>query len=332
MTVPLGVLSTAHVHTDGFATLLDRREDVEFVGVADDDAERGRATADQYDVPYMETDALLAAVDGALVFSTNTTHGRWVRAAAEAGVDVLCEKPLATDLAEARRLVEVCEAAGVALGMNMPLPYTEPARYARNAYEDGAIGELTMAAGTNRAKFRNRHETGWSADPEHAGGGAVMDHTVHVVDLVRWITGREVAEVHAELATMHDGPEVEDVNVLSMALDDGTPFTLDGSWDRPENWDYWGDATLNLVGTEGEVGVDCFDYKLRETHDAGEDAGIDSVYWGALPNERMLDDFLDTVRNGTAPEITGRDGLREAAVCLAAYESAKAGEPVPVEY
>ncbi|WP_433627552.1 Gfo/Idh/MocA family protein [Halomicrococcus sp. NG-SE-24] len=332
MTVSLGVLSTAHVHADGFAALLDRREDVEFVGVADADADRGREAADRYGVPYMATEELLAAVDGALVFSTNTTHERWVTAAADAGVDVLCEKPLATSRSTARRLVERCKDAGVALGMNMPLPFSEPARAARRAYRNDTIGDLTLATGTNRARFRNRHEDGWSADPERAGGGAVMDHTVHVVDLVRWITGREVTEVHAELATMRDGPEVEDINVLSMELDDGTPFTLDGSWDRPDNWDYWGDATLNLVGTAGELTVDCFDYKLRETRDVGEDPGIDSVYWGELPNEELLADFVETVRTGRSPTITGEDGFREAAVCVAAYESAEAGEPVSVDY
>lgn len=332
MTTRLGILSTAHVHTDGFATLLNRREDIEFVGIADNDKERGRAVADRYEVPFYSREDLLASVDGGLVFSTNTTHVPWVEAAADAGVDILCEKPLATELDAARDLVETCDRAGIALAMNMPLPYTKPAQRAKAAFQEGVIGDLRMVTGTNRARLRNRHETGWSADPEHAGGGAVMDHTVHIVDLVRWITDREVSSVYAELATMHDALTVEDVNVLSMELDDGTPFTLDGSWDRPEHWDYWGDATLDIVGTDGELEVDCFDYKLRETRDTGDSPGINSVYWGALPNDAMLDDFVDTVREGTAPLVTGQDGLREAAVCLAAYESAATGKPAPVEY
>lgn len=332
MTVRLGILSTAHVHTDGFATLLARRDDIEFVGIADDDAERGAQRAAEYDVPFMSTDDLLAAVDGALVFSTNTTHVPWVTAAADAGVDVLCEKPLATNLDDARHLVEYCEREGSTLAMNMPLPYTEPARHARELFRSGAIGDLVFASGTNRARFRNRHEDGWSADPKHAGGGAVMDHTVHIVNLVRWITGQEVAEVHAELATMREGVSVEDINVLSMTLEDGSPFVIDGSWDRPDTWDYWGDATLNLVGSDGELDVDCFDYKFRETTATGPSPGIDSCYWGVLPNDGLLDDFVGTVRDGTSPTVTGRDGLREAAVCLAAYESAEAGGPVPVSY
>lgn len=330
--VSVGLLSTAHVHTDGFATQLRDRDDVTFVGIADVDKERGRKTADRYGVELLPLSELLDQVTAVCVFSTNTSHGRWVRAAADAGVNVLCEKPLATELTEARDLLAVCEDAGVQLGMMMPLPFSEPARQAKRAYEADTLGDLHIVTGTNRAKLRNRHETGWSANPEHAGGGAVMDHTVHIVGLVRWITGREVVSVHAELATMHDGLETEDVNVLSMELDDGTPFTLDGSWDRPENWDYWGDATVNIVGTDGELNVDCFDYTFRETRDDGENAGIDSVYYGEEPNVALLNDFLDAVREDRPPEIDGHDGFRETAVCVAAYESAKRGAPVDVAF
>ncbi|SEP02757.1 Predicted dehydrogenase [Halogranum amylolyticum] len=330
--VRIGVLSTAHVHTDEFAGLLSQREDVEFVGLTDDDEQRGRKAADKYGVPFMSRDELLSRCDGALVFSTNTTHGKWVRAAAAAGVHVLCEKPLATNLEEARDLAVTCETAGINLAMLMPLPFSEPACRAKRVYEDGAIGDLAMAIGTNRARLRNRHETGWSADVEHAGGGAVMDHTVHIVGLVRWLTGCEVVSVHAELATMQDGPETETINVLSMELDDGTPFTLDGSWDRPEQWHYWGDATLELIGDEGDLYLDCFDYTFHETRDTGDNQGISSIYWGEEPNIALLDDFLLSIREEQEPKISGRDGLYEAAVCLAAYESAAAGGPVAVEY
>lgn len=329
-TVSVGLLSTAHVHTDGFATQLSERGDVTFVGIADNEEDRGRKTAERHGVEFLPPNKLLDRVDAVCVFSTNTTHGQWVRAAADRGVNVLCEKPLATELTTARDLLAVAEDTGIQLGMMMPLPFSEPARRAKRAYEADAIGELQIATGTNRAKLRNRHETGWSADPEHAGGGAVMDHTVHIVGLVRWITGREVVSVYAELATMHDGPKTEDVNVLSMELDDGTPFTLDGSWDRPENWDYWGDATLNLVGTDGELTVDCFDYTFCETRDGSEAPGINSVYYGEEPNVALLDDFLDAVREDRPPEIDAYDGFREAVVCVAAYESAERDEPVDV--
>ena len=329
MTLRAGLLSTAHVHTSGFASRLESMAGVEFVGVTDDDVERGREAASELGTAFLQPDELLSSVDAAVVSSTNVTHRRWVEQAAEAGVDVLCEKPLATTLEDAKAIVDVCEDAGVQLGVCMPLPFSTPAKRARTAYEAGEIGDLRVAVGTNRAWLRDRHLTGWSADPEHAGGGAAMDHTVHIVNLVRWITGEEVAEVNAELSTMHDGLEVEDVNVLSMELSDGSVFTLDGSWDRPDDWNYWGDATLTLIGTEGEISIDVFDQTLKRTR---EGEGVDDVYWGSIPDEGLFRDFVDAAENDRPPLITGEDGLREAAVVLAAYESDERGGPVAVQY
>ncbi|WP_207592793.1 Gfo/Idh/MocA family protein [Halomontanus rarus] len=329
MTLRVGLLSTAHVHTNGFAARLSARADVEFVGVTDDDAERGREAAERFDVAFLEPEDLLASVDAAVVCSTNTTHRRWVESAADAGVHVLCEKPLATSLEDARAIVDACEAAGVRLGLCMPLPFSVPAKRAKDAYEAGTIGDLRVAVGTNRAWLRDRHLTGWSASPEHSGGGAAMDHTVHIVNLVRWITGEEVVEVDASFSTMHDGVDVEDINVLSMELSNGSIFTLDGSWDRPDDWDYWGDATLNLVGTDGELSVDVFDQTLKRTR---EGEGIDGVYWGSIPDDGLLEDFVDAVENDRSPLVSAEDGLRETAVVLATYESDERGEPVAVEY
>lgn len=331
MSVPIGILSAAHVHAGGFASQLVDLEGADLVGVADDEWD-GRELAERFGVELLERDELLGRVDGVIVCAPNTVRGKWIDAAADAGVDVLCEKPLATTVEEAERLRDRCDEAGVNLGICMPLRFSEPARHGKRSVEAGDIGSLRMATGTNRAKLRNRHETGWSADPAYAGGGAAMDHTVHIVDLVRWMTGEEVVDVHAEHATMHEPLEVEDVNVLSMELSDGTPFTLDGSWDRPEEWDYWGDATLRLVGTEGELSVDCFGQTLKQTRDVGEEPGIQSVYWGSSPNVGMLRDFVAAIREDRSPETTAEDGVREVAVCVAAYESAEQGGPVRVEY
>lgn len=329
MSLRMGLLSTAHVHTNGFASRLDAMADVEFVGVTDDDTDRGREAAERFGTAFHDPDELLASVDAAIVCSTNTTHRHWVEKAARASVDILCEKPLATTLEDAKAIVDACRDAGVRLGICMPLPFSVPAERAKAAYEAGEIGNLRVAIGTNRAWLRDRHLTGWSADPEHAGGGAAMDHTVHIVNLVRWITDTEVVEVNAEFSTMHEGLKVEDINVLSMELSDGSVFTLDGSWDRPDSWNYWGDATLDLIGTEGEISIDVFNQTLRRTR---EGEGIDDVYWGSIPDEGLFRDFVDAVENDRPPRVTGEDGLREAAVVLAAYESDACGAPVTVEY
>lgn len=100
----------------------------------------------------------------------------------------------------------------------------------------------------------------------------------------------------------------------------------------PDATIYDDDATLTLIGTGGELSIDCLGQTLRRTRDGGDDPGIRSVYWGATPDVGMIADFVEAVRDDRVPETTGKDGVREVAVCVAAYESAERGGPVPIDY
>lgn len=326
--VRVGICSTAHLHAGAYAPAVQSLAGAELVGVADEDDERGREFARNHEVAYLAADALLESVDAAVVCSTNAAHREWAERAADAGVDVLSEKPLAPTVEDARAAVAACESAGVHLGVAMPLRFSEPAREARTALEEGRLGALKAIVGTNRGQMPG----GWFTDPDAAGGGAAMDHTVHVVDLVGWLTGERVAEVYAETGTRFYDLPVEDVTVLSMTLSDGTHLSLDGSWSRPENFDFWGDATVSLVGTDATVDVDCFAQTLTHVDDREGSAGISSVYWGTDPNAGLVSDFVSAVRDDRPPETTGTEGVEAVAVVEAVYESAERGEPVDVEY
>ncbi|MFP9190151.1 Gfo/Idh/MocA family protein [Natronosalvus vescus] len=326
--VRIGICSAAHLHAGAYAAQLEALEGATLVGVADRDESRGRAFTDEHGVEYLESDALFDRVDGVIVCSTNVEHRSWIERAAAAGVDVLSEKPLAPEVDDARAIVDACADADVHLGVAMPLRFSLPAREAKTSLEAGEIGTLMSITGTNRGKMPGD----WFVDPDASGGGAVMDHTVHIVDLVHWLTGERVETVYAETGSrFHDIP-VEDVNLLSMTLTDGTQFSLDGSWSKPETWDFWGDATVSLLGTDAAIDVDCFAQKLTHTDGRADGDGIASVYWGSDPNGGLVSDFVDAVRDGRAPETRGEAGVEAVAVVEAAYESAERSEPVDVDY
>lgn len=326
--VSIGILSTAHVHTDAYAEKLAKFDDIDFVGIAAEDAEDGRTTASRHDTTYMEIDNLLAQADGVVICSPNTTHLDWIRLAADAGVDLLCEKPVAPEYETALEIVRLCESANINAGVCMPLRFNPLACEAYKAFKEGAVGDLRYITGTNRGMMPG----GWFIDPELSGGGAVMDHTVHILNAVRWITDLEVTEVYAEVdSLMYDIP-VEDVNVLSMKLEDGTPFTLDGSWSRPKEWDTWGDISLELLGNEGTLGFDSTELAMTVTKDSGDEPGIQSVGFGPDSNAKLIRDFVEAIHTDRAPRTTIRDGAAEVAVIEAAYESAEHGKPVTVEY
>jgi predicted dehydrogenase len=327
VTVSLAVLSAAHGHCHAYAEAVDGIEGAEVVAVADEDDRRAREFATEHGAAALPAGEALARADGAVVCAANADHATWVRRAADAGVDVLCEKPLAPTAAEAEAMVDACADAGVSLGVAMPMRFSEPVRRARAALREGAVGDLQAVVGTNL--LQKMAADTWFVDPERSGGGAVMDHSVHVVDLVRWLAGAEVREVYAETGRAFGDYPVEDVDVLSMELADGTPVTHDGSWRQPEEWEFWGDVTLRLIGTEGVYEVDCFAQTLTETT---EGDGREAVYWGSDPDAGLVRDFVAAVREGRPPAIPGREGVREVRVVEAAYESAETGEPVTVTY
>lgn len=323
-TLRVGICSTAHVHAEVYRDALADLTGATLVGIADDDVDRGRTFADETGTPFREVDGLLEDSDAVVVCSPNATHGEWVERAAAAGVHVLCEKPLATSTADAVSIRDTCASAGVRLGVAMPLRFSPPLRRARSAIEDM---DFQFVTGWNRGKMPG----GWFVDPDRSGGGAVQDHTVHLVDLVRWFTGADVREVYAETTTaMHDIP-VEDVNVLSMELQDGTPFTLDGSWSYPDSAPIWGDAGVELVGREEVVTVEHTAGTLRVNRD-GADPPIQLVTYGADATTALVREFLDAVRADRPPAITGDDGVRVVAVVEAAYASVTRAEPMTVEY
>lgn len=329
MSVRVGICSTAHVHADSYAACLRELDNAELVGVTEvgDRESDARTKAEKYGIDFLSANDLLFRADGVVICSTNAAHHEWIERAAEADVNVLCEKPLAPTLDGARRMVDICHETGIHLGVAMPLRFNQPVRNTKTALENGALGNLRFLSGTNRGQMPG----GWFMDPEEAGGGAVMDHSVHIVDVVRWITGEEVLEVYAEMGTrFHDLP-VEDVNLLSMKLTDGTEFVLDGSWSKPDEWDTWGDATLRLVGTEGVVSIDCFGQTIKQTHDTGDDPGIHSVFWGSNSDKGLVHDFVEAIAVDRPPLKTGTDAMNDVAVIEAAYASAERSEPVTVE-
>lgn len=324
--VSLGILSAAHPHAESYASALTTDSDIEFVGVADENEQRGRELAERHGAEYRTPENLLDAAAGVVVCSANATHREQIERAATMGVDVLCEKPLATGYDTAREIIEICENADVRLGVAMPLRFSDPVRRAERALEAGDVGTVHAITGTNRGQMPG----GWFVERERSGGGAITDHTPHIVDLVHHLTGERVTEVYAESATRFHDLAVEDVNLLSMELDDGTQLTLDGSWSRPDEWPTWGGATLELLGTEGVLSVDCFDQTLQYVGSAEGD--VRWPFWGTDPDAALLADFAATVREDRPPATTGREGAAVVAVIDAAYRSVERNEPVAVDY
>ncbi|MUV56968.1 Gfo/Idh/MocA family protein [Halogeometricum sp. CBA1124] len=328
MTVRVGICSTAHVNAEVYAALLAKLPDVDLVGVSEQTRERAHKLAGTVGTAAMTHRELVRAADGVVVCSPTAVHEELVDLALRHDVAVLCEKPLATSLSTAKAIRDRCAKRDLPTGMAMPIRHSRPMARLKERYEAGSIGELVSVSGTNRGRMPG----GWFVDPELAGGGAVADHTDHIVDVVRWITSEEVEEVYAETGTRFYELPVEDVNLLSMTLSNGASFFLDGSWSTPQKNPFWGDASVELVGTETTLSGDCFGRRYTHVSDTSKDRSNESIFWGADPNNALLREFVAAIRGEATPATSMDDAVRTAAVIAAAYESAERGEPVEVTY
>lgn len=322
--VKIGLLGFAHVHAASYATILTSLEGAIFQGIYDEVASRGRAAALRLGVPYYESlDRFLEDCDAVVVATTNRDHYRFALACAAAGDHVLCEKPLATRVEDAEEMIRRCREANVRLMTAFPMRFNVPVLTALSAVRNGDVGEVLAITGSNNGQMPG----GWFSSPELAGGGAAMDHVVHLADLMHWFTGSVPNEVYAEMDTLlHEGIEVEDVAIILLRFPDGMVGSIDASWSRPEAYPTWGGLRFRVVGSKGVIDVDAFSQNLAVYRNQQRLPAWRT--WGSDADRAMLQGFVQAIQGGQEVPVTGEDGLAALRVVQAAYASARRGEPV----
>ncbi|WP_078378790.1 Gfo/Idh/MocA family protein [Sutcliffiella halmapala] len=318
----VGIISFAHGHAYAYAEALTNLAGVELVGIADEDKARGEKVAAQFNTKhYIDYEALLdEPIEAVVITSENSNHFQHVVAAAKKGKHILCEKPIASTVEAAKEMIAVCKENNVLLQTAFPVRFSTPVIKAKKIIDSGELGNIIAIKGTNRGT----NPGGWFVDRSKSGGGAVIDHTVHVVDIIRWYLGAEVKEVYAEIGNLTSDYDIDDCGILTMEFDNNVFATLDCSWSRNPNYPTWGDVTLEIVATNGTLTVDAFAQKV----DIYNNDGTKWDFWGDNMNDDLVVDFITSVREGKTPSITGEDGLKALEVAIAAYQSAEKKEPV----
>jgi predicted dehydrogenase len=323
--VKIGIMSFAHMHATAYAHSAVSRNDTQLVGIADHDPARAQQMAQRYGTQVFESyEALLASpdIEAVVICSENVRHRALTELAAKAGKHVLCEKPLATSVADGEAMIAACKSAGVQLMTAFPCRFSPAFQRLRAVIESGDAGAILAMRGTNRG----RNPGGWFVQKAESGGGATMDHTVHVTDLMRHLLKDEVKEVYAEISNNIGHQEFDDVGFLSLTFRKGVFATLDASWSRPKTFPTWGDVTLEVVTEKGTLSMDMFAQNLVLYSDKSN--SVSWNFWGSDIDNGMVGAFAHAVATGEPVPITGEDGLRAAEVAFAAYRSAETLSPV----
>jgi len=297
------------------------------------DSVRGRAFADENRIAasYSAVEALLAdpKVDAVYISTTNELHKAQTLAAAAAGKHVLCEKPLALKLDDAREMVAACDKAGVVMGTNHHLRNAASHREIREMVQSGAIG-APLYARVFHAVYLPPHLQGWRLTKPSAGAGVILDITVHDADTLRFILNSEPVEAVAlsQQAGMAEGG-LEDGVMAALRFDNKVVAQLHDAFTVK-----FANTGLEIHGTEGSIiGRDVMTQRpvgrvtLRNAQ--GEtDVPLDHEN----PYVRALRAFVGAVRGEGAPSATGEDGVRSLATALAVLEASQTGRRTAVRF
>ncbi|WP_222918378.1 Gfo/Idh/MocA family oxidoreductase [Natrinema sp. SYSU A 869] len=342
----LGVGNIGMVHLKSAVAM----PDVAVVAAADALPEnRDRARNAGVSRTYDDYETLLESeeLDAAVVALPPFLHADAVERAAEAGVDVFVEKPLARSTEEADRLLETAREANIAVGVDHTLRYQPDMVGVKEAYDKGGVGHVPYASITRL----NDHPLGrppagdappeWPMDPDAAGGGSLVELGVHCFDVLEWLFGdlevRDASmgrtlETDAEDAatvlmaapetdttiTLHCGTyqweQLPEVNTRLRL--EGVTGTISNQEHLPEN--FYGDAAKSALSnvasrlTSDEPDVFGPTFYLQAHYDA-------------------LADFCDAIREGERPPVDGEDGRRTLELAETAYELAAVGAEADVE-
>jgi 1,5-anhydro-D-fructose reductase (1,5-anhydro-D-mannitol-forming) len=307
-----------------------RAEGGHIAGVMSADAARGDAYAAEFSIPLATTslEQLFEAVDAVYVATTNERHHAEAIAAAKAGKHVLCEKPLATTLAEAREMVAACKGAGVAMGTNHHLRNAPTHRAMREAIAQGRVGRPLFAR-VCHAVYLPTHLQGWRIKDPKAGAGVVMDITVHDSDALRFVLGDEPLAVSAMIQNAGLGERGIEDGVMGVArFRSGLIAHFHDAFTCR-----YARTAFEVHGTEGSLlGLDCMTQRpiggvtLRDARGEQElPLERENLY------QRSVRAFHAAMRGEGPPSATGEDGVRSMAMALATLEAAHSGRETAVE-
>jgi predicted dehydrogenase len=350
-----GIGAVAAMHAESIADI----DGAELVAGSCRTAERGREFAAEYDCTWYEaTEAMLdaEAVDVLSVCTPSGAHLEPTLAAADRGVDVLCEKPLEITTERIDEMVAAADEAGIRLGGIFNQRYNPVVRRVREAASEGRLGDLSVAnAYVPWWRDDDYYDGAWQGTEDLDGGGALMNQSIHGIDAIQWIAsaagaggesaGNPVEEVFAYTARRaHDDDivEVEDSAVAVVRYRDGTLGQILGATSM-----YPGSLKrLQVAGRDGTAEIEedeLVTWRFREEREADEavreefgetesgGGAADPMSIDYANHRRNIAAFLDARREDEPYMLDASEARKAVAIIGAIYESAERGEPVRVE-
>jgi inositol 2-dehydrogenase len=303
------------------------------IAVADVADVRARQTAAELEIErsYSSLESMLEdrEIDAVVIATPDKFHAQAVKLAAGAGKDILCEKPLALNLPDAREALTAVSKAGRRLQVGFMRRYDPAYAAAMQRIEAGEIGVPVIF----KSVGRDKDQPPLAAYESNVNGMIFYTNTIHDFDLARWLMRDEVIGVHA-YTTSAIRPEVAKYgDVVASVVNLQYAQGAIGNVESYAQAVYGYDVRTEIVGSKGSIAVGSLDRipAVFLTARGGEQMLADhflSRFADAYLTE--MRDFVETILNDRAPRVSGDDGLRALAIAVAAETSHKQSAPVAV--
>jgi predicted dehydrogenase len=324
--VRYGIISTAQIALNRHVPAARESANSEIVAISSRGDAKARQAAEKHGIAkwYGSYEALLADPDVDAVINPlpNSMHCEWTIKAAEAGKHILCEKPLAVTVDEARRMIQAARANNVLLVEAFTHRWDPHLRKARKLIAEGAIGNVTNVS--SALTFPVAQPQGNVRFSAELAGGSLLDAGCYAVYACRFVLGQEPVRA-VGFAFDGGGYGVDTTFTGLLSFPDGAVANVGSSMEQPRRCD------LAAIGSTGRLYIpDMFDDSGPVIITVGNDKRVEAT---PAPNRFrvQLDEFSECVLTGKAPEFPAEDGLRNTAALVALLSAARQGTVKDVE-
>jgi UDP-N-acetyl-2-amino-2-deoxyglucuronate dehydrogenase len=337
----IGAGNIAQVHAEALRDLPGAR----LRAVLARDEARTRPLAERHGAEAVtDADRFFARPDihAVSICTPSGTHAELGIRAAAAGKHVLVEKPIDVTLDRARALIEACRRHGVQLGVIFQSRFMPAVAFTKRLLDGGLLGRLYVAdAYVKWYRAPAYYEAArWRGTLALDGGGALINQSIHTVDLLQHFAG-PVAQVFGHTARLrHPQIEGEDTAVAVLKYKSGAMGVLEGTTSVAPGYP----RRLELHGERGSLVLDGNDVtaldvegasaekaeleRLRQAAKDASDGSSNPMNLDVTAHRRQFEDFVAAVRDGRSPLLSGDEGLKALEIVLAVYRSAGSGQPV----
>ncbi len=312
-------------------------EGAEIVAICDRNHARLNAVGDQFGIARRYSDAAqlldTEKLDFVDIATTAPTHRSLVELATSKNLAVICQKPFATSIADAKAMVAACACASVSLMVHENFRWQSPIQAVKKILQSGEIGEAFWG----RISFRSNYDV-FSGQPYLAEGERfiVEDLGIHALDVSRFLLGN-VKNVSARIKRINQKIKGEDVATILLDHGNGISSIVDCSYASKLEHEIFPQTLIEIDGSQGSIRLNA-NYQLTITSKSGtqhRDVSPQLLSWASTPWHNIQESvaliqqhWADCLQNNTEPQTSGRDNLQTLALVEAVYQSAATNQTI----